>query len=239
MRRVLGPVLLAALVAATPCAAAARRKPAGRPPAAAKPPAKPPVAKPPVAKPPAAKPEPAPDPAAPLPGEPPLFAVFRTVCVAHQGDLAAAEREARRQGFETVPPSPEEDPATASLRTVLRLDRDGLQAVVLLLHAPPEVVANAPNAEVTLCGVAGPDAGGAAAAAAKAWVAMPSNSQDGNHLTFLYRQAGDQKLPLPDLGDASVRAAVAASEYRVFDIDSEVEGVTLGLMTGRTLPAKP
>lgn len=228
MRRILGPVLLAALVAATPCAAAARRKPAARP-AAAKP----------AAPPQAAKPEPAPAPTPSVPGEPPLFAVFRTVCIAHQGDLAAAEAEARRQGFVTVPPSPDEDPATASLRTVLRLDRDGLQAVVLLLHAPPEVVANAPNADVTLCGVAGPDAGGAATAAAKAWIAMPSNSQDGNHLTFLYRQSGDQRLPLPDLGDASVRAAVAASEYRVFDIDAEVEGVTLGLMTGRTLAARP
>lgn len=215
----------AALAAGTPAMAAKARRPAARPPAAKPAPA------------PAKAPEPAPTP--PVPVEPPLFAVFRSVCIAHQGDLAAAEAEARRQGFVTVPPSPDEDPATASLRTVLRLDRDGLQAVVLLLHAPPEVVANAPNAEATLCGVAGPETGGATAAAAKAWVGLTSNSQDGNHLTFLYRQAETQRLPLTDLGDATVRAAVAASEFRVFDIDAEPDGVTLGLMTGRTLPAKP
>lgn len=232
MRRsvALAPALSLALAAilalGTPAMAAKARKRAARPPAAKPVPA------------PAATPAPAP-PTAPLPGEPPLFAVFRTICIAHQGDLSAAESEARRQGFITVPPSPEEDPATASMRTVLRVEREGLQAVVLLLRAPPEVVANAPNAEVTLCGVAGPDGGGAAAAAAKTWVGLASNSQDGNHLTFLYRQAGDQRMPLPDLGDATVKAAVAASEYRVFDIDSEPEGVTLGLMTGRTLPPKP
>lgn len=175
----------------------------------------------------------------PPPGEPALFTVFRTVCALHQGDIAAAEAEARRQGFVTVPPSPDEDPASAAMRTVLKRDSTEPPMVVILTRAPPEVVAGAPNAEASLCGVSGLDAGGAVRAAARAWVGLEPSSQEGNHITFLYRQSPVRRLRLADQEDATIKAAIGVSEFRVFDIDPEADGVTLGLMTGLTRPPRP
>ena len=111
--------------------------------------------------------------------------------------------------------------------------------VIILTRAPPELLAGAPNAEATLCGISGPDPAGATVAAAKAWVGLESNSQEGAHTTFLYRQSPVQRLLLADQEDATIKAAIAAGEFRVFDIDPEAQGVTLGLMTGLTRPAKP
>lgn len=216
---------LMAAVTATGVSAAPASKPDAKP--AAKPVAKPaPAAAP--------EPAPAPPPVDAPPGEPPLFTIFRTICADHQGDLAAAQAEARRQGFAIVPPDPDEDPAVVAARTVLKREGGDLRVVVILTKVPPEVLAGAPNAEASFCAVTGPDPGGAVAAAAKAWIGMGSNSQEGNHTTFIYRQlAGDQRRLMADQSDPMVRAAVAAGEYRVFDIDIEPQGLALGLMTGR------
>jgi hypothetical protein len=175
-------------------------------------------------------------PAAPA-GEPPLFTLFRSVCIAHQGDIKAAEAEARQQGFVTVPPPADVDPASMAGRTVLKRDSADLPAVVILTRAADDTLAGAPNAEATLCGVSGPDPGGAVAMAAKAWLGLESNSQDGNHTTFLYRQSPVQRLLLADQEDVTIRAAIAAGEFREFDVDPEAEGINLGLMTGA--PRKP
>jgi hypothetical protein len=175
----------------------------------------------------------------PLPGEPLFFTVFRTVCIDHQGDVAAAEAEARKQGFETVPPAPDEDPAAIASRVILKRETDGQPLAVILNKAPPEVVAKFPNAEATFCGVGGPQVYDTAVAAAKAWVGLASNSQDGNHTSYLYRQTSNQRLILADQDEAAVKAAIAASEFRVLDIDPEPEGLTIGLLSWITRPSPP
>lgn len=193
-------------------------------------------AKPPPAKPPAPVQPAGPVLPAPLPGEPLFMTVFRTVCIDHQGDIAAAEAEARKQGFETVPPSPDEDPAAIANRVILKRESDGQPLAVILNKAPPEVTAGVPKAEATFCGVSGPQVYDTAVEAAKAWVGLASNSQEGNHLSYLYRQTSSQRLALPNQEEITVKAAIAASEFRVLDIDPEPEGLTIGLLTWITRP---
>ena len=195
-----------------------------------------PAAKPAPAKPAAAATPPAP--AAP-PGEPAMFTVFRTVCAIHLGELSAAEADARKQGFVTVPPPADADPAEVARHTVLQRHTNELQLLIILTRAPDDILAGAPNGEATMCVVSGGDPDGAVAATAKAWVGLEPSSQDSNHTTFLYRQRPAQRLLLPDQADTTIQSAILAGEFRVFDVDQEGAALTLGLMTGLTRPPKP
>ncbi len=167
-----------------------------------------------------------------------MFTVFRTVCADHQGEIADAEAEARKQGFETVPPPPDADPDEVARHTVLKRESADLSILVILTRAPDDVLSGVPNGEATLCVVSGPDPGGLVATAAKGWVGLESNSQDGNHITYLYRQGAAQRQLLVDQSEPTIQSAIIAGEFRVFDIDPEGLSVTLGLMTGRTRPPK-
>lgn len=156
--------------------------------------------------------------------------LFKAICLAHEGDIAGAEAEAANLGLVAVVDKRGESIGEDDVE-MLFVPAEGGKLEVMISPAPDDLV-DTPGATVTFCAVRADDQQGEVFTAGRALadqLGLPAeaDTDTARNYAVYYRKDADGMTAMSSSDDAAIRAAVLAGGFRVFDVRSNDEGVTM------------